>query len=212
MLVPDGAVPCNACKASSAALFLRQEFLQLVFLNTLDTNQLSLKDQSATSWNWTHSSLSVPELRWDSKLSFLADAHIEKALIPATLTISRFRALDAIWCDGLPLDHSSSTNDERKWCASIVRRIELCPVRGECTTVVDIYMVTSFGLSCAGDIWCFVLDDQAFRDGKHKAKEGQQGAEYQHDVVVCTLVCIQHAERNYAVSHWRQHRGVDVSS
>ena len=178
-----------------------KEFSQLIFLNTLDTNQLSHKDQSATSWNWTHRPLSVPELRWDSKLSFLADAHIEKALIPATLTISKFRALDAIRCDSLPLDHSSFTNGERKWCASIVRRIELCPIRGECATVVDIYMVTRFGLSCAGDIWRFVLDDQTFRDGKHEAEESQQRSEYQHDVVVFMLLCILHTESKCAVSH-----------
>lgn len=122
-----------------------------------DTDELGLKDESSTAGDGADAAVAVAKLGWNRESSLLANAHVEKTLVPA-------------------LDDLTSANLEVERGTAIVAGIKLRTVGSKGASIVHRDLVALFGLALALDLVGDV-DLELGGGGGGGGSEGRNGGE-----------------------------------
>lgn len=155
--------------------------LQLILVNTINANQLSLKDQGGTSRDRTHVAVAISKLRGNSQGALLANAHIKEALVPTELRSERISIDQNQKADlDSPLNHAASSKLEGERRAAVVAGIEFLASVLEFAAVVHGDTVAVLGLAVALDL-VGGLDAEVGGEGQGGQRE-EEGCETHCDV------------------------------
>lgn len=126
--------------------------LQLILVHAINANQLGLEDQSGTAGDRTNATVAVAVLRGNGESALLANAHVQKTLVPAIHSISQVQQKAKDRNRSSPLDDTSSSELEAQGNIALEAGVELLAGVLQGAAVVHLHTITVLGLASALDL------------------------------------------------------------